>query len=241
MEEHLRWSHLLHSFLHIVHCVGSDQGMQRLIFPGQHLTIFSPYLPLLHRTFPSDHDLGTTFLLDVLQSITAGQTRWGKGEYVTLKMYCLFKCIQQHAPQTMSHPIYRGPMSRPTKLISGYSSWGIITLSLTLVAGGLQETKARIYEQDLQAFSCSWKALLTSKSLSHHTALYYITHHLLSPFQPQQQPVPWYFHNEKFKPPLSDCLIFNTLCFLDRPLKRQQKARLFFCSLVHKKGNCCRY
>lgn len=43
----------------------------------------------------------------------------------------------------MLNPIYRGPISRPTKLISGYSSWGIITLSLTLVAGGLQETNPR--------------------------------------------------------------------------------------------------
>lgn len=31
-------------------------------------------------------------------------------------------------------------MSNPTKLISGYSSCGIITLSLTLVAGGLWGT-----------------------------------------------------------------------------------------------------
>ena len=34
-----------------------------------------------------------------------------------------------------------GPMSSPTKLISGYSSCGIITLSLTRVAGGLGGTK----------------------------------------------------------------------------------------------------
>lgn len=34
-----------------------------------------------------------------------------------------------------------GPMSSPTKLISGYSSCGIITLSLTRVAGGLRKKK----------------------------------------------------------------------------------------------------
>ena len=30
-----------------------------------------------------------------------------------------------------------GPISKPTKLISGYSSWGIMTLSLTRTTGGL--------------------------------------------------------------------------------------------------------
>lgn len=36
---------------------------------------------------------------------------------------------------------YLGPMRSPTKFISGYSSCGIITLSLTLVAGGLGKIK----------------------------------------------------------------------------------------------------
>ena len=40
-----------------------------------------------------------------------------------------------------SAPPHLGPMSSPTKLISGYSSCGIITLSLTRVAGGLGGTK----------------------------------------------------------------------------------------------------
>lgn len=38
-----------------------------------------------------------------------------------------------------SRGAYLGPMRSPTKLISGYSSCGIITLSLTRVAGGLGE------------------------------------------------------------------------------------------------------
>lgn len=32
----------------------------------------------------------------------------------------------------------RGPISSPTKLMSGCSSWGIITLSLTRITGGLK-------------------------------------------------------------------------------------------------------
>ena len=39
--------------------------------------------------------------------------------------------------QSPNDATYRGPINSPTKLISGYSSWGIMTLSLTLVAGGL--------------------------------------------------------------------------------------------------------
>lgn len=38
-------------------------------------------------------------------------------------------------------PSHLGPMRSPTKLISGYSSCGIITLSLTRVAGGLRRTR----------------------------------------------------------------------------------------------------
>lgn len=44
--------------------------MQRLIFPWQHLSVLSAYLPLLHRTFTPDHDLGAALLLNVLQCIT---------------------------------------------------------------------------------------------------------------------------------------------------------------------------
>lgn len=68
-------SHLLHSLFDIFHCVGSNQGMQRLIFPWQHLSILSAHLALLHRTFTPDHDLGTAFLLNVLQSITTRKTQ----------------------------------------------------------------------------------------------------------------------------------------------------------------------
>ena len=32
-----------------------------------------------------------------------------------------------------------GPINKPTKFISGYSSWGIITLSLTRTTGGLEK------------------------------------------------------------------------------------------------------
>lgn len=32
----------------------------------------------------------------------------------------------------------RGPIRRPTKLMSGCSSWGIITLSCTRIIGGLK-------------------------------------------------------------------------------------------------------
>lgn len=63
-------TNLLHSFLDILHCVGSDQGMQRFIFSWQHLPIFPAHLPLLDRTFPSDHDLGTALLFNVFQGIT---------------------------------------------------------------------------------------------------------------------------------------------------------------------------
>lgn len=45
--------------------------------------------------------------------------------------------LAQHSFSIFFRVLPRGPISRPTKLISGYSSCGIITLSLTLVAGGL--------------------------------------------------------------------------------------------------------
>ena len=38
-----------------------------------------------------------------------------------------------------------GPISKPTKLMSGCSSWGIITLSFTLVTGGLQTNKTTMW------------------------------------------------------------------------------------------------
>lgn len=117
-----------------------------------------------------------------------------------------------------NNPIYRGPMSRPTKLISGYSSWGIITLSLTLVAGGLQERNTRLYEQKYKLSHAIERHYWHQNH--YRSILLFITHYLLSPFQLQQQPVPRYFHNEKFKPPLSYCLIFNTLC---KPAERNRK------------------
>lgn len=63
-------AYLLHSFLDILHGVGGDQGMQRLIFPWEHLSILPADLPLLHRTFSTDHDLSTALLFNVLQCIT---------------------------------------------------------------------------------------------------------------------------------------------------------------------------
>lgn len=52
--------------------------MQRLILPWQHLAILSAYLPLLHRTFSPDHDLGATLLFNVLQCITTSKIQRGK-------------------------------------------------------------------------------------------------------------------------------------------------------------------
>lgn len=69
---------LLHGFLHVFHGVGGDQGVQRFIFPWQHLAVFPADLPFLYGTFPPDHDFGAAFLFDVLQSVAAGNNREGK-------------------------------------------------------------------------------------------------------------------------------------------------------------------
>lgn len=73
-------SYLLHSFLNVLHSVGGDQGVQRFIFPWEHLSIFPANLPLLHRAFTTDHDLSTALLLDVLQCITTGQAQENMSE-----------------------------------------------------------------------------------------------------------------------------------------------------------------
>jgi len=52
--------------------------VQRLVLPRQHLSVLSADLPLLHRTFTPDHDLGAALLLDVLQRITTGETERGE-------------------------------------------------------------------------------------------------------------------------------------------------------------------
>lgn len=184
--EQLRWSNLLHSFLHVFHCVGGDQGMQRLIFPWQHLSILSANLPLLHRTFTPNHDLGAAFLLDVLQCITTvkskGETLRTPHSISHFKLLTYLWKYAKHATQLIFNPIYRGPISRPTKLISGYSSWGIITLSLTLVAGGLQEANTR------KAFTRSNKQLSDAlKNSCRHIIIIispyrYLYQHPLAPF-----------------------------------------------------------
>lgn len=126
--------YLLHGFLHVLHGVGGDQGVQGLVFSWQHLTVLPADLALLDGTFSPNHDFGAAFLLDVLQSVAAGNDRGGGGGEHRLS---------KHNVAVEVKPAYRGPMSRPTKLISGYSSWGIMTLSLTLVAGGLKDTKSQ--------------------------------------------------------------------------------------------------
>lgn len=128
---------LLHGFLHVFHGVGRDQGVQRLVFSWQHLAVFPADLPLLDGTFPPDHDFGAAFLFDVLQSVAAGNNREGKVNMVVWTR----RWVQKWSLAVRTNPAHRGPISRPTKLISGYSSWGIITLSLTLVAGGLKNRK----------------------------------------------------------------------------------------------------
>lgn len=65
-------SHLFHSLLHIFHGVGGDEGMQRLVLSWQHLAVFPAHLAFLHRTLAPDHDLGTTFLLNVLKRVATG-------------------------------------------------------------------------------------------------------------------------------------------------------------------------
>lgn len=77
------WSNLLHGLLDVFHCVGGDKSMQRLVFTRQHLSILPAHLPLLHRTFAPDHDLGTTLLLNVLQCIATNKSKEERHENLT--------------------------------------------------------------------------------------------------------------------------------------------------------------
>lgn len=43
--------------------------MKRFVFPWKHLPIFAAHFPFLHRAFPTNHDLSTALLLDVLQGV----------------------------------------------------------------------------------------------------------------------------------------------------------------------------
>lgn len=132
-------SNLLYGFFHVLHGVGSYEGMQRLVLSWQHLSIFPADFALFHRTFTSDHDLGTALFLDVLQCVTTEREAEGQGEKPD-SLQDMKNWVKMEHDAYIQVSIYRGPISSPTKLISGYSSCGIITLSLTLVAGGLQET-----------------------------------------------------------------------------------------------------
>lgn len=67
--------HLFYCFLHILHGIGSNQGMKWLIFSRQHLAIFAPNFPFFHGSLPPDHDLGITLLLYVLQGISPTRGR----------------------------------------------------------------------------------------------------------------------------------------------------------------------
>lgn len=215
--------YLLHGLLHVLHGVGRDQGVEGLVLPGQHLAIFPPHFPLLHRPLPSDHDLGVTLFLNVLQRVSpggrerrppvssagggrsfgmggtlsaegasqgrsdpcrepprphrplgampaflrrwvrigsvgrdpiSGGSRRRRNDTLPPSLRPLKNQMGPRSPAKSSGPAarkerladcapcprplsYLGPIRSPTKLISGYSSWGIITLSLTRVAGGL--------------------------------------------------------------------------------------------------------
>ncbi len=138
VQECLKWTNLLNSFLDILHGVSSDQCMKRFIFPWKHLSIFTPYLSLLYWAFTTNHDLSTALLLNVFQSVSTGgkkQNNRPMRSYFDVETQIEQIIINWE----LVHATHRGPIRSPTKLISGYSSWGIITLSLTRVAGGLRK------------------------------------------------------------------------------------------------------
>lgn len=105
--------------------------------PGSIWPSFRPTFPSLTEPFPlimilAQHSFSMFFRVLPLETIRRGKVNtvvWTR------------RWVQKWSLAVQANPAHRGPISRPTKLISGYSSWGIITLSLTLVAGGLKNRK----------------------------------------------------------------------------------------------------
>ena len=63
---------------------------------------------------------------------------WSKGLSLLKRASGLYILLASFSRVLRVFPL--GPIRRPTKLISGCSSWGIITLSFTLVIGGLKQS-----------------------------------------------------------------------------------------------------
>ncbi len=75
VQECLKWTDLLYSFLDILHGVSSDQCMKRFIFSWKHLSIFTAHLSLLYWAFTTNHDLSTALLLNVFQSVSTEKNK----------------------------------------------------------------------------------------------------------------------------------------------------------------------
>lgn len=126
--------------------------------PGSICPSFRPTFPSFTEPLPrimilAQHSFSMFF--SVLPLVKPKRKTWESNQVWTLPTVNLvaIEALETCNMTVLLNPIYRGPISRPTKLISGYSSWGIITLSLTLVAGGLQKTNLR------QAFTGSHEKL----------------------------------------------------------------------------------
>ena len=121
-------------------------GIALLYFSKLHTKFFrfswpNIYLALLNAALPSNDDLGARLFLHVLQCVPS--RTWYHSFYQPslnqIRIIDDVLVLDSNEFRKISNQKVL-PMSRPTKLISGCSSWGIITLSDTFTVGALHRT-----------------------------------------------------------------------------------------------------